>query len=187
MKNKEELPQCNVTINVIVGTDLNHAIGYNNKVLFNCPNDEKYYQDKTSNSIVIMGKGTFESLGYKIMPHRLNIVVSTSLLPSFFLQYKADQLLIFSDFASVINYLNGTKPRRDIFVVGGESVYSWFLENDYVSNIYLNVINKKAEHANRFFLPSLYESRFKKVAEETHTWPVDNVDTEVLEQKLERI
>ena len=162
------LPRCNVTINLIVGVDKNDGIGFDNDVLFDCPKDTQFYKDKTKNSIVVMGRGTFRSLDYKPLSNRQNIVVSSSISAQDYAQYSTDELLIFPDFVPVINFLNETHPTRPAFIIGGESVYDWFMQNGYVDYIYLNVIDKKAPKADRFFPASLYAENYKEEFSKPH-------------------
>lgn len=187
METNTTLPKCTVKINVIVGIDKNGGIGYKNKVLFDCPEDKLFYEKKTANSIVVMGRGTFESLQYKVMPNRLNIVISSTLSDKDYPQYTQNELIICQDFVSVINYLNETQPTLNVFIIGGESVYKWFIENDYVNNIYLNLIDKEAKYADRFFPDELYLNKFKEISSKAHIWLVDKADTTVYEKLYSKI
>ena len=64
-------------ISIIVAYTLNRVIGKNNSMPWNLPKDLKHFKEKTENNIVIMGRKTHESIG-KILPNRINIVVSTT-------------------------------------------------------------------------------------------------------------
>lgn len=59
-----------VTINGIIGTS-------ENKLPFNYPEDMKHFKETTTNSIVVMGRKTFESIG-KPLPKRENIVITST-------------------------------------------------------------------------------------------------------------
>jgi len=168
MEANKILPKSSVTINLIVGVDKNGAIGFENKILFDCPEDTKFYKDKTENTIVVMGRGTFQSLDYQPLPNRQNIVVSSSISAQDYAQYSKDELLIFSDFVSVINYLNETLPTCEVYIIGGESVYAWFMQNGYINNIYLNVIDKEAPKADRFFPSNLYAGKYSEIYSKAH-------------------
>ena len=182
MNKVKETQKCNVKINLIVGIDKNNAIGYDNKVLFDCVEDEMFYKSHIENSIVIMGRGSFEAYHYKVLPNRLNIVVSSSLSAKDFPQYGEKELMIFSDFESVIVYLNKTLPKQSIFIIGGASVYKWFLENDYIDFMYINVFDKAAQHADRFFPIELCTNKFHEVFCKEHHWLVDKANTIVYEK-----
>ncbi len=59
----------------IVAFSENKAIGRDNKLLWHYPEDLKYFKEKTSGKILIMGRKTFDSLG-KPLPKRFHIVIS---------------------------------------------------------------------------------------------------------------
>lgn len=56
----------------------NGCIGGDNKLLWKLSDDLKHFKQLTQHSIVIMGRKTFESIGFNPLPNRLNIVVSRS-------------------------------------------------------------------------------------------------------------
>ncbi len=61
----------------IVAFSENKAIGCDNKLLWHFSEDLKYFKEKTSGKILIMGRKTFDSLG-KPLPKRFHIVISRS-------------------------------------------------------------------------------------------------------------
>ena len=61
---------------LIVAASTNNVIGKNNRLLWNLPNDMKYFKNTTWAMPVIMGRKTFESLDNQILPGRFNIIVT---------------------------------------------------------------------------------------------------------------
>ena len=60
----------------IVAVDKNWGIGKNNDLLFNIPEDMKFFRETTLNKVVIMGSNTLLSFpGSKPLPKRTNIVL----------------------------------------------------------------------------------------------------------------
>ncbi len=59
----------------IVAFSENFAIGKDNQLLWHYSEDLKYFKEKTSGKILIMGRKTFESIG-KPLPKRFHIVIS---------------------------------------------------------------------------------------------------------------
>src|ERR1051325_952943 len=59
----------------IAAMSLNRVIGAGNKIPWHLPEDFKWFKQKTSGHVVIMGRKTFESLG-KPLPNRINIVLT---------------------------------------------------------------------------------------------------------------
>ena len=64
------------TISIIVARSKNNVIGNNNLLPWRLPSDLKNFRRLTQNSVVIMGRKTYESIG-KPLPNRLNVVVSS--------------------------------------------------------------------------------------------------------------
>ncbi|HCL83294.1 MAG TPA: diacylglycerol kinase [Chitinophagaceae bacterium] len=63
-------------LSIIVAASLNHAIGKNNQMLWNLPEDMRFFKNTTWGLPLIMGRKTFEALGNKPLPGRFNIVIS---------------------------------------------------------------------------------------------------------------
>ena len=63
------------SITCIVAADKNGGIGINGKIPWDFPEDLNFFRHITLNHPIIMGRGTYESIG-KRLPHRTNIVVS---------------------------------------------------------------------------------------------------------------
>ena len=60
----------------IVATDLKGCIGKEGKMPWHIPADLKRFKELTKGGVVIMGRKTFESLGCKPLPDRLNIILT---------------------------------------------------------------------------------------------------------------
>ena len=65
-------------ISLIVARARNGAIGKGNTIPWHAPEDLKFFQRETSGAAVIMGRNTWESLPFKPLKNRLNIVVSSN-------------------------------------------------------------------------------------------------------------
>jgi dihydrofolate reductase len=63
-------------LSIIVAASENNAIGKNNQMLWNLPEDMRFFKNTTWGFPIIMGRKTFEALGNKPLPGRFNIVVS---------------------------------------------------------------------------------------------------------------
>ena len=48
-------------MNLIVAADNNWAIGKDNKLLVNIPNDLRYFKEHTTNKVIVMGRKTLET------------------------------------------------------------------------------------------------------------------------------
>lgn len=67
----------NVKLGHIVATDLNGCIGKGNKLPWRVPSDLEHFKAATKGFVVVMGRKTFQSIGCKKLPDRLNIVVTS--------------------------------------------------------------------------------------------------------------
>ena len=63
-------------ISLVVAASENNAIGKDNQLLWHLPKDMRFFKNTTWAMPILMGRKTFESLGSKILPGRLNIVLT---------------------------------------------------------------------------------------------------------------
>ncbi len=105
-------------ITIIVATDRNNGIGYNNGLLTNIPGDLRRFKEITMGHSLIMGKKTWESLPNKPLAGRQNIVLTDNELDCFDCAETA---------RSIEEALGLCKPGNEIFIIGGGSVYRQFM------------------------------------------------------------
>ncbi len=105
-------------ITIIVATDRNNGIGYNNGLLAHIPGDLRRFREITMGHSLIMGKRTWESLPKRPLPGRQNIVLTDNELDCFDCALTA---------RSVEEALALCEPGREIFIIGGGSVYRQFM------------------------------------------------------------
>lgn len=55
-------------MNLIVAVDKNWAIGKNNKLLIQIPQDQKYFREKTTNNVIVMGRKNPRKLSWRPSP-----------------------------------------------------------------------------------------------------------------------
>ena len=127
-------------ISIIVAVDNNRGIGYKNKLLYEIPEDLKRFRKITSGHPIIMGYKTFQSIG-RPLPGRTNIVLSRDK------NLKIDGVFVYDDIRKAIEFAK-TKDDKEIFVIGGASIYAQAI--DLADRLYLTVINA-AKPADTFF------------------------------------
>lgn len=127
----------------IACVDSNFGIGYNNKLLFNIKDDLKYFKSLTTDSIVIMGRKTWDSLPKKPLPNRVNIVITHNPLE--------DTGATYVTLNGIKNYLDAhaSKTSNNIFIIGGESIYKELLP--YCERVYLTKVCERAEDVDTYF------------------------------------
>lgn len=132
-------------INIIVAIGMNNEIGCGNKLLAHIPEDLKYFKEKTKGHIMIMGRKTLESLPNGPLKGRENIVISKSTLdiPNIYIANNIEDSLRIAD---TINkeYSNN----KEIFIIGGASIYSQFIEK--ADKLYITHMFKEFE-ADTYF------------------------------------
>lgn len=133
------------TVNLIAAIGQNRELGIGTKLLGNFPTDMKHFVSLTQNSVVIMGRKTFDSLRKKPLPNRINIVVSRNPTFSF------DGVLVARSCHEALDLAQQVADGRQIFVIGGESIYKQFLEDDLIDQIHLTEIKASFPEADKFF------------------------------------
>ena len=137
---------------MIVAVDEERAIGKDNRLLWNIPEDLKRFKELTTGHTVIMGENTYHSIG-RPLPNRTNIVVTLNqslVLPGCFVVYSIDEAF----------QIAKEKEQEEVFVIGGASIYRQCLP--LVERLYLTLVEGKHE-ADTFF-PDYAE--FQKVVSE---------------------
>lgn len=143
----------------IVAVSENNAIGVKNGLPWDIPEDSKFFKDKTLNSVIIMGRKTFESIG-RPLPKRINIVISKTASQS---DFPAGVHLVPSieEGVKLAKTLGDEKQLKEIFIVGGGEIYKQSL--NLVDKVYLTRIHTKVE-ADAFY-PVLAPTEFKMTDE----------------------
>ena len=136
---------------IIVACDVNGGIGKDGKLPWYIPPDMKYFKTVTTeapeNTInaVIMGRKTWESLGKKPLPNRLNIVISATLEDSYIPDADAPIIARSFDHAHTklkefSNGSGGICKINNVFVIGGESIYKEALYDYRYTKLYITYI-----------------------------------------------
>lgn len=146
-------------INLIVAKSSNNVIGSNNELLWKIPNDLKYFKKVTTNSVVIMGRKTFESIG-KILPNRLNIIISKQSGDLKEIYKGCKNCLFFDNFNDMFLFINDQDLYKNIFVIGGGEIYKYFIENNLINKFYITEI--KQEFEGDTYFPDVDLSNYKK-------------------------
>jgi len=118
----------------------NNAIGRNNQLIWNFPNDLKHFQKITSGHTVIMGDKTFASIG-RPLPNRKNIVLSLDE------NYKAEGVEVRNSLDEVLSEYKNSE--EEVFVIGGGKIYE--LSLPYADKLYITLVDDAPEDADTFF------------------------------------
>ncbi len=131
---------------MIVACDINNGIGYAGCIPWHYCEDLQHFKEKTINNIVIMGNGTFKSLSpQQPLCNRINIVLTKDTNPPSYYRIvgeEEDTQLIYKQ--SIDDALEFCKsfPDKQVWVIGGGSVYQQFLDMGIVDEIHMTRVNK---------------------------------------------
>lgn len=118
-------------ISLIVAIAQNNAIGKDNDLLWHLSEDLKYFKKTTNERTVLMGRKTWESLPFKPLKNRRNIVVSSQK------DYKIEGAELFDSVEKAVEVLKSQND--EVFCIGGASLYKALLleaEKLYVTRVY---------------------------------------------------
>ena len=141
-------------ISLVVAASENNAIGKNNQLLWNLPNDLKFFKNTTWGMPVIMGRKTFESVS-KILPGRFNIVITTRPNWNFDGALVANSLQDALDKALVTNC-------NEAFIIGGGEIYTQSME--MANTIFLTRVHTTIDGDT--FFPEIEETKWQLVSNE---------------------
>ncbi len=139
-------------ISIIAAIAENNVIGKNNELIWHLSEDLKRFKKLTSGHPVIMGRKTYESLPFKPLPKRKNIILSSQ------------KKLIFEGAItvnSIEDALKECKNEDEIFICGGAEIYKLFLP--IADKMYLTRIHQSFEGDT--FFPEI----------DYLIWEVDNI------------
>ena len=139
-------------IALVVAYDRNKAIGKDGKMPWNIPGELKRYRELTTGNAIVMGRRTYEAVGYPL-PDRLNIVITSTI-------DHIDGCLVAGSLEEAI----ALAGENDVYISGGAGVYKEAL--DMVDVMYITEIDAVYD-ADTFF-PDFDETLFEKTIEETY-------------------
>ena len=107
-----------MSINAILAHDSKYGIGKDGKMPWpHNDADMKWFRDCTVNQVVVMGRKTWESIGNKKLPKRVNFVVSRSKLEG------TPDSVYYGTMVDLIQSLKSHYSDKDIWFIGGSEIY----------------------------------------------------------------
>ena len=121
-------------VKVIVAISENNGIGKDNQLPWKYKDDMRFFSRNTigaGNNAALMGKNTWLSIG-KPLRNRMNIVVSTTLSESqdITVSKSIEGAILLADGASI----------NTLWVIGGYSIYEWFINNKIADELIISKI-----------------------------------------------
>lgn len=131
-------------ISIVVAFSTNgFGIGVNNALPWNIPEDMKRFKELTQNSIVIMGRKTWESIPIKRRPlkGRVNVILTNDCTTR---TLELDENVMYVSEDGLDAYVNAQKE-KNIFIIGGQSIYAKYM--GIADTIYATVVDTGASIA----------------------------------------
>ena len=141
-------------ITMIAAIAENNALGKENKLVWNLPDDFKRFKKLTTGHSIIMGRKTFESLP-GILPNRQHIVITHKR------DYHPDGCEIAHSIKEAIDLAT---QQEEIFIIGGGEIYT--LAMPFADKLEITQVDASFD-ADAFF-PEIEEDTWQLVSEEFH-------------------
>ncbi|MGB7317838.1 MAG: dihydrofolate reductase [Planktotalea sp.] len=126
-------------ISLIVGRDRNGAIGKGNDIPWYAPEDLKFFKRETLGGAIIMGRNTWDSLPFKPLKDRLNIVVTSQ-------GCAAEHTCTSVSDAVALAYSQGY---RRVYGIGGAGIYREMIA--IADRMLITEVDLSVEGADTFF------------------------------------
>lgn len=162
--------------NLIVITDSQGGISKDGKIPWNFSEDLSYFKHKTMYSVLIMGRKTFETFSSPL-PHRIHIVVSSSDSKN------TDNVFFCKNFQQA--YELALTFRKDIWVIGGKTIYETAMKHYSIGKIYRNFIHHDFDCDNKINWNCSFETIYSKELTNSTDGKLYRVDFQLC-QKLQK-
>lgn len=107
-----------MTVNAILACDTEHGIGKNNGLPWpHNKEDMQWFKEHTAGGVVVMGRKTWESIGSKKLPGRINLVISNSVVDG-----NPDDVY-YGEIQGLLQVIQNDYPGKTIWVIGGGGIY----------------------------------------------------------------
>lgn len=141
-----------MSVKIIVAVDSKGGIGKDGGIPWKNSADMKWFKTNTVGNTCIMGRGTFESMGSKPLPNRRNIVISTTI--------QSPQDGSYEVYSSLEKALDAAQGDSDVFLIGGNKIYSEGVMRGVVDYVYMTSIGADYK-CDTFFLTEDAQAKFK--------------------------
>lgn len=124
----------------ILAVDSNNGIAKNKLIPWKIFEDMKYFKEITKSgdkkNVVIMGRNTWEDMGYKPLSDRINIVISTT-----FNNIPCNDCFVCNSPDNALELVNQMENIGKIFIIGGKKLYDEFINDFITERVYLTKID----------------------------------------------
>ena len=166
---------------LIVAMNKDNIIGVNNTIPWYLPEDLKRFRDLTLNSVIVMGRKTFDSLPNKQpLKNRINIVLTRNLSACAPKLCSYIDNVIYIDEENIFNLLKQYTNKK-IFIIGGSEIYKIFF--NYCNKLYITVIEEDIIGSISSQIPlNIYFPYTLDEIKEKYKLLIEEKDTEIKEK-----
>jgi len=143
-------------ISFVVAAAKNNVIGKDNQLVWNLPNDMKFFKNVTWGMPVVMGRKSFESLG-KALPGRKNIVLTRQG------GWSAKDVIVVKSMEEAKAAVKGMDV-KEMMVIGGGEIFKMVMPE--AKRIYLTRVD--AEPDGDAFFPKVDPAEWELVSKKDH-------------------
>jgi len=142
-------------LHLIWAQDKKGGIGKDGGLPWNVPEDLKNFKTTTIDKTIVMGRKTWESLPFKPLPRRKNIVLSRNPIKG---------VECYSSIESCLEELSQSLKTDTVFIIGGKKIYHEFFK--FSSWLHITQLNNHYD-ADTFFPFTIkeIENNFEKTNE----------------------
>lgn len=109
-----------MNITLVVAASKNNAIGKDNQLLWHLPKDMRFFKNTTWGLPILMGRKTFESMGSKLLPGRMNIILTQQK------ELSIEGTFVVNTIEAAVT-LAKSNDYKELMVIGGGQVYEMAL------------------------------------------------------------
>lgn len=144
----------------ILCLNYNNAIGYKetNDLVFDIKEEMNNFKKITletkndKKNVLIMGRNTWESIRYKPLKDRMNFIISSNYENINYDYREKHNVIAFPNNETCLTFIYDNKDIYDkIFIIGGISIYEYYLNNDIITKIICTKITTENNCGNIFF------------------------------------
>lgn len=130
----------------------NRSIGHGDELPWKMPRYMKFFRRATLGHVVVMGRKTFESLGSKPLPKRINVVLSRSR------DYDNPNVRVARNWDEAIDIARSLTTKERLFVIGGGSIYEQAIT--LADELFLTQIEQRDPNQKALFREDFYGDTF---------------------------
>ena len=163
-----------VNFKIIACFNDKHALGKDGHLIYKIGNDLSNFRSMTYDNVVIMGRSTFESLpNGKPLMNRINIIITHN--EEFGVDPSYENVYIVHSIKDAVELCEAFFSDKELFVIGGESIYRQFMDEGLVDEMRLTIVNDE-EDGDAFFPQYSEEDWYTYYKSMAQTSSYKNVD-----------